>query len=103
MNPLLKRTLRTSYRIIFKNQRRNLITHNALGMEEFLEYRKEVQAKVPNITAEKTRYQKYFLNHGSRFLSYEDVTNLMDLSETEEDLDLLTDILVSICNYKYSR
>jgi len=43
------------------------------------------------------------LNHGSRFLSYEDVTNLMDLSETEEDLDLLTDILVSICNYKYSR
>jgi len=53
MNPFLKKTIKTSYRIIFKNQRRNLITHNALGMEEFLEYRQEVQAKVPNITAEK--------------------------------------------------
>ena len=103
MNPILKKTLRTSFQIVFKNQRRNLLTYNALGMEEFLHFRQQKQANIPNITAEKTRYQKYFLDHGSRFLSFEDVTHLMDMSEREKDLNLLADILVSVCDYKYNR
>ena len=89
--------------MVFRNQRRYLLTYNAIGMDEFLQYREKKRMKYPDFDIEKKRYQKYFLDHGSKFLSTNDVQLIMDFSETKADMDIVADILSSICQYKYSR
>ena len=101
MNLSVKNLLRLSCKFTLRNQRRNLLTHNSLGMDEFLQHRQVKQEQFPGF--EKTRYQNYFLEHGSKFLSSHDVGQVLDFSETKEDIDMMADILCSVCEYKYSR
>ena len=103
MNPSIKNLLRLSCKFTLRNQRRNLLTHNSLGMDEFLQHRQEKQGQFPGFNIVKTRYQNYFLEHGSKFLSSHDVGQLNDYSETKEDMDMMADILCSVCEYKHSR
>ena len=103
MNPSIKNLLRLSCKLTLRNQRRNLLTHNSLGMDEFLQHRQEKQEQFPGFNIVKTRYQNYFLEHGSKFLSSHDVGQLNDYSETKEDMDMMADILCSVCEYKHSR
>ena len=103
MNSSIKNLLRLSCKFTLRNQRRNLLTHNSIGMDEFLQHRQEKQEQFPDFNIKKTRFQNYFLEHGSKFLSSHDVGTLNDFSETKEDLDTMADILSSVCEYKYSR
>ena len=103
MNASIKNLLRLSCKFTLRNQRRNLLTHNSLGMDEFLQFRQEKQEQFPDFNIDKKRYQNYFLEHGSKFLSSLDVGQLLDFSETKEDIDMMADILCSVCEYKYSR
>ena len=72
-------------------------------MDEFLQHRQEKLKQFPDSDIVKTRYQNYFLEHGSKFLSSHDVGQCLDFSETKEDMDMMADILCSVCEYKYSR
>merc|ERR1712223_1643828 len=90
-----RKMLRTSFQMMLRNQKRHLLTYNSLGVDDFLKTRKEIQAKEVNFPL--SQYQQNFQKNGSDCLSLEDVTKVLDASETEKDLNILAEILCSLC------
>ncbi len=83
--------------------RRSLLTRSYLGQEVFQQKQRENLKRIENPNEEKQFLMNLMKKHGSRHLCASDAVKFIALAETREDIDVLADAIVDVCDQKYDR
>lgn len=84
-------------------QLRKLMTNAYMGVDEFLNYRNIARANVEDFHQVNKNLQNVYISKGSKYISRTDFIQMLDYAETQDDMTLLSKLIVDVCNHKYSR